>query len=146
MTFPKRICLFAANIIVPLNAGLFIYLTKSERTYLSDFLAFFRAKMPIIKYPALINSFACDFLWTYAMFFCIRISLGNELRGKHNLTVIILTGIVAIILESIQLIKGIPGTFDVFDLIVELIAIAVAILITNFIERRFNYYEEKSVS
>ena len=144
MAFPKRNCLFAANIIIPLVTGLFIYLTKAEKTFLSDFFSFTRSVLPVINYPVLISSFACDSLWTYAMFFCFRLSLGDELRGKHNLTVILLTGVVAIILEAVQLIKVIPGTFDLLDLIAEFIAIAVAFLITHIIERRFKYYEEKS--
>ena len=146
MTFPKRNCLFAVNIIVPLCIGLFIYLTKTERTYISDFLSAFRSALPVINYPNIIRSYASDFLWTYSMFFCLRLTLGDEIKGKHNLTVMALTGVVAIILESIQLIEVVPGTFDLLDIVAELIAIAVAYLITQIIERRFNYYEKKSIS
>ena len=146
MTFPKRNCLFAVNIIVPLVFGLFIYLTKTERTYISDFLSVFRSVLPTINYPNIIRNYASDFLWTYSMFFCLRLTLGDELKGKHNLTVMALTGVVAIILESIQLIKAVPGTFDLLDIVAEFIAIAVAYLITHIIERRLNNYEKKSIS
>jgi len=146
MTIPKRDSLLAVNIIVPLIIGLLIYLTKDERTYLSDNLSVLRSVLPTISYPDLIRSFACDFLWTYSLFFCLRLSLGDSLKGKYNLTVITVTGIVAIILEILQLLKGVPGTFDPWDIVTELIAIAVAFLITTIIERRFKYYEEKSIS
>lgn len=146
MTVPKRNSLFALNIILPLICGLFIYLTKAEKTYLSDFLSAFRSVLPVIRYPYIIRNFACDFLWTYSMFFCFRFTLGDKLKGKHNLTVILLTGVVAIILEAIQLIKTIPGTFDPLDILVELIAIAAAFLVTTIIERRFKYYEEKRIN
>lgn len=143
MTIPKRNSLFAVNIIIPLICGLFIYLTKVEKTYVSDFLSGFRAVLPTIRYPQIIGSFACDFLWTYSLFFCLRLSLGDKLKGEHNLTVIAVTSVVAIIMETIQLIKTIPGTFDPLDILVELIAIAVAFSVVTIIERRFKYYEEK---
>lgn len=146
MTFPKRNVLFAVNIVIPLILGLFIYLTKPSSTYLSYFLSGFRSVLPTIRYPELISSFACDFLWTYSMFFCLRLTLGDALKGKHNLTVISVTGVVAIIFESLQLIKGFPGTFDLLDIVIELIAIAVALFITIIIERRFIYYEKNSIS
>jgi uncharacterized membrane protein len=143
MTIPKRNSLFAVNVIIPLVCGLFIYLTKAERTYLSDFLSAIRSALPTIDYPYLIRSFACDFLWAYSLFFCLRLIFGDVLKGKYNLMVITVTGVVAIILETIQLISIIPGTFDPFDILVELIAVAVADLITISIERRFKNYEEK---
>ena len=146
MTVPKRNSLFALNIILPLICGLFIYLTKVERTYLSDFLSDIRSFLPVISYPYIIRNFACDFLWSYSLFFCLRLTLGEKLKGEHNLTVILVTGVVAIILEAIQLIKTIPGTFDLLDILVELIAIATAYLVTTIIERRFKYYEEKRIN
>ena len=146
MTFPKRNCLFALNIFIPLVWGLIIYLTKPENTYISICFSGIRSLLPTIKYPEIINCFACDFLWTYSMFFCLRMTLGETLKGKHNLTVITVTGFVAIFLETIQLIKGVPGTFDPLDIVTELVAIAVAFLITTIIERRFKVYEEKSIN
>ena len=143
MTIPKRNSLFAINIIIPLICGLFIYLTKTERTFLSDFFSAFRSVLPVIKYPYVIRNFACDFLWAYSLFFCLRLTLGDSLKGKHNLTVITVTGVVAIILETIQLFKIIPGTFDPLDIVIELFAVTVALLITKIIERRFENYEEK---
>lgn len=145
MTFPKRNGLFAVNIIIPLILGLFIYLTKPSSTYISDFLSVFRSILSTIRYPEIIDFYACDFLWTYSMFFCLRLTLGDALKGKHNLTVITVTGVVAIILEILQLIKGVPGTFDPMDIVTELIAVAVAFLITIIIERRFKYYEENGI-
>ncbi len=143
MTIPKRNSLFAVNVIIPLVCGLLIYLTKVEKTYISDFLADFRSVLPTIRYSQIIENFACDFLWTYSLFFCLRLTLGDKLKGEYNLTVIAVTGVVAIILETIQLIRTVPGTFDPLDILVELIAIAVAFLVVTIIERRFKYYEKK---
>ena len=145
MTIPKRNSLFVLNLIIPLICGLFIYLTKAEHSYVASFLSAIRSLLPTIRYPYLIRNFACDFLWSYSLFFCLRLTLGDSLKGKHNLTVITVTGVVAIILETIQLIKTVPGTFDPLDIVTELLAVAVAFLITTIIERRFKYYEEKGI-
>lgn len=139
----KRNGIFAVNIVIPLVFGAFIYLTKAERTYISDILSAFRSVLPIINYPEIIRNYACDFLWAYALFFCLRLSLGDKLKGKHNLMVIAMASIVAVSLESIQMNTAILGTFDLWDIVVELIAIATADLIETIIERRFKSYEEK---
>ena len=144
MAFPKRNGLYAVNIIIPLICGLLIYLTKAERTYISDLFSVFEISLPIINYPYVIRYFACDFLWTYSLFFCLRLTLGDTLSGKYNLAVITVTAIVSIVLETLQLIKGVPGIFDPLDIVTELIAIMIALLISTIIERRFKHYEEKS--
>lgn len=136
MTIPKRNSLFIVNIIVPLFCGLFIYLTKAESTYLSNYLSVIRSVLPTICYPYIIQNYACDYLWTYSLFFCLRLTLGDILKGKHNWKVILLTSVTAIILETIQLIKTVPGTFDFLDILTELIAVVVALLITERIEKK----------
>lgn len=137
MTIPKRNSLFALNLIIPLICGLFIYLTKAEHSYVASFLSAIRSLLPTIRYPYIIRNFACDFLWSYSLFFCLRLTLGDSLKGKRNLTVITVTSVVAIILESLQLTNAVPGTFDPLDIVTELLAVAVAFLITSLIERRF---------
>ena len=121
---------------------MFIYLTKAERTYISDFLFAYRSALPIIDYPEIIRNYACDFLWAYSLLFCLRLSLGERLKGKHNLTVLVVSSIVAAGLEATQLIQNIPGVFDPWDIVVELTAIVVANLISTIIERRLNNYEK----
>ena len=58
-------------------------------------------------------------------------------------TSILLTGFIALILETMQIMNAVPGTFDLYDIDVEIIAIAVAFGVMNLIERRFNKHEEK---
>lgn len=139
----KRNGIIAVNIVIPLVFGVFIYLTKAERTYISDILSAFRSVLPIIIYPEIIRDYACDFLWAYALFFCLSLSLGDKLKGEYNLVVIAMATIVAVSLETIQLNTAIPGTFDPWDIVVELIAIATANLNASIIERRFKSYEEE---
>lgn len=143
MTIPKRNGLYVANVVFPLVCGLYVYLTKAERTYISDCLSVIRLITPTVNYPYIIRNFACDFLWTYSMFFCLRLILGEPLKSKYNFWVIAVTAFVATILEIMQLIHIIPGTFDCLDILAELIAIVVADLITITLERRFKKYERK---
>ncbi len=135
MTISKRNSLYAVNVIIPLVCGLFIYLTRIESNFLSSSLSGIRSVLPVIRYPILIKNFAADFLWAYSLFFCLRLTLGDLLKGKYSLTVISLTSIVAVVFESLQMIKHFPGTFDPLDIVVELIAVIVAFLISKFIER-----------
>jgi len=137
MSSPARRGLYALNVIIPLISGLFIYLTKAESTYLSRYLSGIRAALPVLDYPDIIRNHACDILWTFSLFFCLRLTLGERLKGKHNITVILVTGSVATVLEVMQLFKIIPGTFDMLDILAELTAAAAAFLITMITERRF---------
>ena len=139
----RRNAIYLLNIIFPLIGGLIIYLTKVENTYISDFFAAFHIVKNHINYPPLIRFYACDFLWAYSLFFGIRLSLGDELRGMNSINALLVATIVAIVLELLQIIKRVPGTFDVFDIVVELIAIVIAYICLIFIERRENYEEKQ---
>ena len=143
MTTSKQKCLFAVNGTVPLLCGLFIYLTKSENTLVTSAFSPVRAFLPVISYPVVIRNFACDFLWAYAFFFCLRLSLGDELKGKHNLRIVVITAVFAVILELIQLPLPYFGTFDPLDIVAELLAVAVAFILTNLIERNGKRYGER---
>ena len=142
MRLSRKNRLYAANVIVPLLCGLFIYLTAAEDTLVSAFLPALRSLLPVIDYPSVIRNFAADFLWAYALFFCLRLSLGDELCGRYGIYALLLAAAVALILECLQMTKILPGTFDMLDIITELTAAAVALLISNIIERR-KCYEEK---
>ena len=143
MTCTKKNCLFAVNSILPLLFGLFIYLTVSEETLIASLLPVLRSLLPVIDYPAVIRNFAADFLWTYAMFFCLRLALGDDLCGKHNLSVLLLTCAAAVAIECLQMTGVFHGTFDMLDIVTELTAASAALLISNIIERRNKCNEEK---
>ena len=142
MSYTKRNCLYALNSILALFCGLFIYLTKREDTLVAHLLSSLRSLMPVIDYPAAIRNFAADFLWTYSMFFCLRLTLGDDLCGKYNCFVFLLTAIVAVVIECLQLTNIFPGTFDLLDIAAELSAAAAAFVISNNIERRNKCNEE----
>ncbi len=142
MSYTKKNCIYALNSILPLFCGLFVYLTIREDTLVSHSMAFLRSLMPIIDYPTAIHNFAADFLWTYSMFFCLRLTLGDVMCGKYNIFVLLLTAIVSVTMECLQLTKVFPGTFDLLDIVAELSAAAAAFIISNKIERRNECNEE----
>ena len=142
MSCTRKNYLYALNSIIPLFCGLFIYMTIKEDTLISHSLSSLRSLMPIISYPLIIRNFAADFLWTYSMFFCLRLTLGNELSGKYNVIVLLLTVAVAVIIECLQLTDIFPGTFDLLDIVTEIAAAVCALFVSNMIERRNDCYEE----
>ncbi len=143
MSHTKKNHLYALNSIIPLFCGLFIYMTVKEETLISHSLSSLRLLMPIIEYPYIIRNFAADFLWAYSLFFCLRLTLGNELSGRYNIIALLLTTAVAVIMECIQLPDVFSGTFDLLDIVTESTAAVCALLISNMIERRTDCYEEK---
>ena len=120
-----------------------VHIHDCKRRYpISYALSSIRSLLPVIDYPAVIRNFAADFLWAYALFSCLRLSLRDELSGRYNITVLLLVAVVAVAIECLQLTKIFPGTFDLLDIVVELSAAVCALLISNMIERR-KYHEEK---
>ena len=140
MTISRRNSLYAVNVIIPLVCGLFIYLTRIESNFLSSSLPGIRSVLPVIRYPILIKNFAADFLWAYSLFFCLRLTLGDLLKGKYSLTVIILAAFVSLLVETLQIANWFPGTFDPLDMVVELISVVFALLISVLIERLDIFY------
>ena len=143
MSHIKKNYLYALNSIIPLIFGLFIYMTIKEETLISHSLSSLRSLMPIIDYPLIIRNFAADFLWTYSLFFCLKLTLGDELSGKYNVIVLLLTAIVAVIIECLQLTDIFSGTFDLLDIVTESAAAECALFVSDMIERRTDCYEEK---
>lgn len=141
MIVTRRSKLFVINIVLPLVIGLLIYLTKEERTYVSYIFSALRLRISHIKYPTPIKNYACDILWAYSMFFCLRCTLGDNLKGRFNITVVIITSVSSALLELFQRFEFFPGTFDWLDISAELIAILIALSISLLIERRVVYEE-----
>ena len=118
-------------------------MTVKEDTLISRSLSSLRLLLPVIEYPYIIRNFAADFLWTYSMFFCLRLTLGDELSGKYNIIVLLLTAVVSAIIECLQLTDIFSGTFDLLDIVTETAAAVCALFISNMIKRRTDCYEEK---
>lgn len=83
------------NIILPLILGIIIYL---------------------INTPDIIRNHLCDFLWAYSLAFSLTYI---ELNNKETFIITLSTGVVFELLQMMHLIKG---TFDILDILVELLA------------------------
>lgn len=83
------------NIILPLILGVIIYLIKS---------------------PGIIRNHLCDFLWAYSFAFSLTYI---ELNNKETFIITLSTGVIFELLQMMHLIRG---TFDILDILVELLA------------------------
>lgn len=78
----------------------------------------------------------CDFLWAYALAFCFLLVFE---KTKHKyIYPIIITTILSVSLETLQYFSIVSGTFDWWDLLAELTAIALAVIIKRRISHEEN--------
>ena len=75
----------------------------------------------------------CDFLWAYALAFCLLLVF-EKTKHKYIYPVAISIAF-SVLIEIMQVFSFISGTFDWWDLIAELTAIALAVII----KRRISY-------
>ena len=127
----KNLFLFA-NIIIPLFIGLAIYLLCYKNTYINTtFESIFDCSLPYVYFDNAFHRFitcwACDILWayalTFALFFCFK-----EFK-KSLLFLSCLSFLLSIIIEFLQFGGYINGTFDIWDIILEISAILLAVII-----------------
>lgn len=127
----KKLFLFA-NTIIPLLIGLSIYMFCYKNTYINiAFDNFFGFSLPYFYFDNAFHHFitcwACDIMWayslTFALFFCFK-NFSNSLVISGSLSVLF-----AVIIEFSQFIDLISGTFDILDIILEISAILLAVII-----------------
>lgn len=127
----KKIFLFG-NIAIPLTSGFLIYLFFYKNTYINTAVeSFMGFSLPYFYFNNAFHHFltcwACDFLWAYALtfslFFCLK-----SFKSPLPLTFIV-SALFSTVIESLQLFGIISGTFDIWDILMELTAIAFAVII-----------------
>ena len=126
-----------ANMIVPILTGAVIYYVTSPDVIFVrqlDTILGMRVHMYDISYHSTIVRFiryyALDMLWGYALVFALYFILDNNTASLFKIFVI--AYVFSVIIEILQLTSFVKGTFDVFDLDVELIAeIAAVFIIKN---------------
>lgn len=138
----KRISLSLAGTIIPLTLGAVIYLTSGSRTYITDFISRFGLILPRLDYPLLIRCYACDFLWAFALLSGLTLIYRDKDRSTL-IKVITASFIIAVAMEGLQAIPSFPGTFDLWDVTAELLAILIAAVITILFARRLINEKEK---
>ena len=127
----KNLFLFL-NIAIPLLIGLAIYLFCYKNTYINTlFENILKIDFPYIyrdnSFHKCITNWACDILWayslTFALFFCFKDF------NKPFLITFFVSIVFSVIFECLQLTSIINGTFDIWDIIMELSAILFAVII-----------------
>ncbi len=117
------------NTLVPLCLGLAIYIFMKSGTYINTFLEFDFHYNPKTIVGVFIVNWFCDFLWSYALVFALYFVLSPF--KKRLLLSCLLSVVLGHILEILQYANILSGTFDWWDIAIELIAVIMAMTIIN---------------
>ena len=80
------------------------------------------------------RNYIFDVIWGYALFVTLYFLADNN---AVDIKKFIITGILlVVILEGLQLLPNVDGTFDVFDILIELVAEGTAVFIIKILSRR----------
>ena len=134
----KKIAFYLLNICIPLVIGLGIYLFCYKTTYINTaFENAFGFPLPYIYFDnafhRFITSWACDMLWAYSLTFALYLCF--RVFKKPLIITSVTSSLFAIIIELLQINGVINGTFDILDIISELVAIYLAVIMIKFIEK-----------
>ena len=130
----KRIRILLLIVILPLIAGTLIYIILSPETYIVRFLSrliHHTETSTISSMPTLgkiIRNYVPDFLWAFS--FMGGLFLTNIIDSQFRLIkCCLLTAFLCVLFEILQLLPLIHMTFDIWDVIVEIIAVVFSALI-----------------
>ena len=135
------------NIIFPLLVGAVIYwFTSTDVIFMEAVRSFWGTPShtwisntdgEIIR---IIRYYLSDILWAYALVFALYFSIGNS--AARVKTAFVIAVVFSAVMEVIQLSPVIPGTFDMNDILVEVMAETIAALIIKNDMRRQEIYEK----
>lgn len=130
----KRQLFLIFNAILPLFCGLMIYIFLKSGTYINSLIHIdFNYHFKTVLGFFIINWF-CDFLWSYALVFALYFVL---LPFKNNLLIsCVLSAFLGILLEILQGMNLLSGTFDWWDIIIEITAVIIATLVIKSIDKK----------
>jgi VanZ family protein len=142
---------FILNIIIPLAiGGIVYYITSPDVIFvqrLDDILGVVRDSEETMHsgeiFRTFLRNYFLDMLWAYSLTFCIYILVDNNTESVYRTMTIAFTFSLA--MELLQLTNTVKGTFDVADILVEFIAIVIAVFIIKykrFTLRRNEDYEK----
>lgn len=90
-----------------------------------------------------VRFYLLDALWAYALMFCLFIILGNTLTALKKS--IVISVVLSIVMELLQLLNVVVGTFDICDIFVEIEAIFIAsIIIIKHLKGERDYEKQRS--
>lgn len=131
---------YILNIVLPLVIGTMVYVYVKPSAPISQLIYFLlHISSPVLQVgPTGIHRFIqyylCDILWSYSLTFALSLYLGKD---KLLLTYVIAASFSTLV-EVLQLLPYVLGSFDIFDIIVQLIACTISIHIITFYERRIS--------
>ncbi len=135
------------NIIFPLLVGAVIYwFTSTDVIFVEAVRSFWGTPFHtgIVSTDGgamqLVRYYMSDILWAYALVFALYFAIGNNAARVRTAFVIAVT--FSVFMEVIQISPRIPGTFDINDILVEVMAETIAALIIKNNMRRQEIYEK----
>lgn len=143
----RRIIFSICNILFPLLIGATIYFLFVPTAHISVMLYMLLGKNLSIDHIDLsgtfITCFMADYLWAYALFFLVLLIYAQK-RNDIRIVIIVCAGF-EILIEFLQLTPIIDGTFDYFDIIVEIIANFMGIVVmaaySIIVNKRGHYHD-----
>ena len=137
------------NIVLPIVVGGIIYYFLSPQVFfvkgINEFLGVTQRQTVVLinnVFFRFVRNYFMDFLWAYSLTFAIFFTWGNNAADIKKIVVVAF--LFSTLMESLQLMPKMNGTFDVLDIVIEFLAelIAAVIIKTQKGER---IYEKKTV-
>lgn len=125
----KKYLFLILNTIVPLISGLAIYIFMKSGTFINTLSGVDFHYIPKTVFGLFIVNWFCDFLWAYALVFALYIVL-SPFKSKLLFSCVI-SVLLGLILEILQGVNILSGTFDWWDIIIEIVAVIIAMSIIN---------------
>lgn len=110
-------------IILPILSGTLLYLIKF--CFLNHFQPSHKISELLLT---VLNCWVCDFLWAFSLANTIFL-LSQPFKHRFIICTIICS-VFCVILEFLQK-NVLPGTFDTVDIIIEIVAVSIALLINK---------------
>ena len=123
----KKYLFLIFNTVVPLTSGLAIYFFMKSGTFINTFSGIDFHYVPKTVLGLFIVNWFCDFLWAYALVFAVYTVL-SPFKSKLLFSCVI-SVLLGLILEIMQGVNILSGTFDWWDIIIEFVAIVTATII-----------------
>ncbi len=142
MNGARKMAFYMANIGIPLLIGAVIYMFLGDDVIFLKALyswtgTYFGSNPADSVIRMVIRYYLPDILWAYALFFALDLSVDNNAAGLRGISVIAF--VFSAIMEVLQLLPVVPGTFDIADIVLEAVAeLVAAVIIKNFYEEAGN--------
>ena len=128
------ICIGIGLLLILLGAWIYYvffpevyFVKKIDEIIGKHYIDAFHYKKNIIT--VIIRNYLMDFLWSCSLTCFVSQIVGFGEKERKQCA--ILLTVFVIVMESIQILDGIPGTFDLLDIFVELCGVSVTLLMIN---------------